>query len=197
MPPLRLTLALAALQAAPPQDSGRVARWREDLDSAVAAFLPRDRSFSAAARTRFTDRVHALGDSVPRLSDPRIVVRLAEATALSGNAHTRLYLLRNRTALRRYPVRVWWFGHELRVVRVKPGYERLLGARLSRIGDVPVRVLAQRVRPLYAGNANWARYMSTYTMTSPDVLLGLGVAGADGRVTVETHDELGGGPRRA
>jgi hypothetical protein len=192
--PLRARQAVA-LPPARQDTTGRAARWREDLDSAVSGFLPRDRSFSADARERFTERVHAIRDSVDALTDPQIVVRLAEATALSGNAHTRLYLLRNRTALRRYPVRVWWFGRELRVVRAKPGYERLLGARVTRIGGVPVRVLAQRVRPLYAANASWARYMSAYTMTSPDVLIGLGVADGDGRVTIETHDEVGGGPR--
>jgi hypothetical protein len=41
---------------------------------------------------------------------------------------------------------------------------------------------------LYAGNRSWARYISTYTMTSPEVLKGVGMLGGDGELalTVET-----------
>ena len=174
------------------QDSaGRVGRWREDLDSAVSGFLPRDRSFSASARAQFIARVHALRDSVPALTDPQLIVRLAEATALAGNAHTRLYLLRNRTALRRYPVRVWWFGRELRIVRAHPAQAALLGARIVSIGGHPPTVLAQRVRAMYAANASWARYMSAYTLTSPEVLQGIDVADSTGRVTIDANTPSG------
>ena len=35
--------------------------------------------------------------------------------ALGGNAHTRLYLVRNRTEVRRLPLRVWHFRDGFRV----------------------------------------------------------------------------------
>jgi hypothetical protein len=181
---LLLSLAVLAPFTLRAQDSTRVAAWREDLDSALTVFMARDKSFSPKARAEFMTRVRALRDSVPSLSDEQIITRLATATALAENAHTRLYLVRNRTAVRRLPVRVWWFGNELRVVRVQPGLEELLGAQVTAIGSQPIAAATRAVRPLYAGNDSWARYKSTYTLTSPELLKGLGIITTD-TVTIE------------
>ncbi len=54
-----------------------------------------------------------LQHDAPKLDDPHIMVNLAKAVALPGNAHTRLYLVRARTAVRQYPVQVWWFQEEV------------------------------------------------------------------------------------
>jgi hypothetical protein len=119
--------------------------------------------------------VASLSDSAEGKTDEEMIVGLARAVALAGNAHTRLYLLRNRTELRRLPVRVWWFSDGLFVVRARSGYEELLGARLLRICGRQVEEVRRAVRPLYAGNDSWAAYISGYTMTSPEVLAGLGI----------------------
>jgi len=199
---IRFALLLAASLGAHPlaaQDTARLRAWREDLDTVLTVFLAKDSSFAPAARAAVDARVRALRDSVDALTDEQLIVRLAAAIASSDNAHTRLYLVRNRTVVRRLPVRVWWFGSELRVVRAKEETRALLGARLTHIAGRPVAEVAQRVRPLYAGNESWARYMSTYTMTSPELLRGLGLLGAgagdgvpvravgrDGRTIVDT-----------
>jgi hypothetical protein len=170
-------------------DTGRQkltpAQWREDLQFAVDTFLARDRSFSPAARQQFRDAIAELQKTVETKSDNQIIVELATAVALAGNAHTRLYLLRNRSELRRYPIRVWWFADGLYVVRATPEYAELLGARIIRIGGHPVDRVRTAVGPLYAGNAPWRTYMSAYTMTSPDVLIGLGLIAADGKAQIE------------
>ena len=71
-----------------------------------------------------------LRNSQPReLSDAEILMRMAAVVALSGNPHTRLYLLRNRTELRRLPVRLWWFNDGLYVVRARTDHRDLLGCR--------------------------------------------------------------------
>src|SRR5207247_5049407 len=96
------------------------AQWREDLQFAVNTFLARDRSFSPVARERFRAAIARLEQNLDSKRDEQIIVELARAVALAGNAHTRLYLLRNRTELRRYPIRVWWFPEGLYVVRTTP-----------------------------------------------------------------------------
>jgi hypothetical protein len=48
-----------------------------------------------------------------------------------------------------------------------------------------VEELAREVETLFAGNASWRRYMSPYSLTSPDVLLGSGIIQGDGTVEVE------------
>ena len=191
--PLVSLLVLAQLAAAPlaAQDD-RARAWREDLDSALAVFLAKDRSFAPAARAAFARDVRALRDAAPRLSDAAIVARLAQATARSGNAHTRLYILRNRTALRRLPVRLWWFRDGLFVVRADSAHAGLLGRRVASVAGVPAERAAERAASLFAGNAAWKRYMSTYALTSPDALFGLGMTTDADAVPLVVEDSLGG-----
>ncbi|HUP28535.1 MAG TPA: hypothetical protein VM122_00070 [Usitatibacter sp.] len=173
-------LAIAAAAHATDIDA-----WREDLAVARTEFLERDKSFSPEARRRYRDEITALEAMLGRVSEEEIVVRLARAVALADNPHTRLYILRNRTELRRYPLRLWWFGAELRVVRVLPGLEKLLGARVTRMAGVPVEELRRQVAPLFAGTETWREYMSTYSMTSPEILIGLGRVGRDARLAID------------
>lgn len=156
------------------------AQWREDLQFAIDTFLARDRSFSPEARQQFRNVIADLQKTVDGKTDEQIIVELAKAVALAKNAHTRLYLLRNRSELRRYPIRVWWFSDGLYVVRTTQEYSELLGAKISRIGGRTVEQVKQAVDPLFAGNGPWHTYMSAYTMTSPDVLIGLGLIGYKG-----------------
>lgn len=167
------------------------AQWREDLQFAVDVFLARDRSFSPAARQQFRNATAELQKNADGKSDNQIIVEFAKAVALAKNAHTRLYLLRNRGELRRYPIRVWWFADGLYVVRTTPAYSELLGARVLRIAGRSADQVKQAVRPLFAGNASWATYMSAYSITSPDVLNGLGLIGADGKAEMQFTNRQG------
>jgi hypothetical protein len=167
------------------------AQWREDLQFALEAFLARDRSFSSTAREQFRSALAELQRTVDTKTDNQVIVELAKAVALAKNAHTRLYLLRNRTELRRYPIRVWWFADGLYVVRAKPEFSDLLGARILKIAGRTVGQVKQDVAPLFAGNASWRTYMSAYTMTSPDVFIGLGLVHSDGQAEIQFVNRQG------
>jgi hypothetical protein len=167
------------------------AQWREDLQFAVDTFLARDRSFSSEARQQFRNAIAEIQKTVDGKTDDQIIVEFAKAVALAKNAHTRLYLLRNRSELRRYPIRVWWFADGLYVVRATPEYSQLLGAKISRIGGRAIENLRQAVDPLFAGNASWHTYMSAYTLTSPDVLIGLGLIGSKGEAEITFTNRQG------
>jgi hypothetical protein len=171
-------------------------QWREDLQFAVDTFLERDRSFGPEARQRFRDAIADLQRTVEGKTDEQIIVELAKAVALSKNAHTRLYLLRNRSELRRYPIRVWWFADGLYVIRATPDYSELLGAKILRIGGRTVDQVKQAVDPIFAGNTAWLKYMNAYTMTSPDVLIGLGLIGSDGKAEIECKNRRGENRKR-
>jgi len=170
-PSQRLAFWLERLPLLPvPKD--RVEAWNQDLDVLIYRFLRYDRSYSDKARRRVRERVRRLRTKLASLTDQEVMVEIARIVALSGNAHTRLYIVRNRTEVRRLPVRVWWFGSELRIVRAMPEYRELLGCRLTKIGDISVYDAARRVADIKAGNKSWRRYMSTYLLTSSDVLFG-------------------------
>lgn len=139
--------------------AARVSGWQQDLDSVVAVFLPRDRSFDAEARERFVRDTHRLRDSVATLTDEQLTVRL------------------------------WWFGNDLVIVRAHAEYAALLGGRILSLARRSVADLGASVAPLYAANPSWARYLSTYLLTSPEILKGIGLLAGDSlEVTVERRD---------
>lgn len=158
-----------------PKPTNRGEAWRQDIEVVTSRFLRYDRSFSEPKREAARARLQALRAKVDRMSDQAIMVELARTVAMSGNAHTRLYLMRNRTEVRRVPFRVWWFGRELRIVRAANEYADLIGCRVTGIGRWDLPSVFSRVRNIKAGNASWQRYMSTYFLTSPDILFGAGV----------------------
>ena len=176
-PVLIAALSLSTLLLAATGDAAdvRAAAWRQDLDTLRIELAARDLSFTPATRARFQSAVTRLRERVDVLDDDAIIVGMARAVALAGNAHTRVYMLRNRTRLRRYPVRVYWLGNSLYVVRARPDLRALLGARIEAIDGRPIDALRRLVAPLFAGNASWRDYMSTYLLTSPEILHGLGV----------------------
>lgn len=153
----------------------RTSAWHEDLTVARDVFLQKDRSYSAATRQAAYEEIERTRTRVDHLTDQQIVASLARAAALSDNAHTRAYLLRNRSYWRRYPLRIWRFSDGWHVVATRTQGIPLVGGRLTHIQRVPVDQAFEKVRTLYAGNAAWADYMASYTLTSPDALLGVGL----------------------
>lgn len=158
-----------------PKPANRVEAWKQDLEVVRTRFLKYDRSFNREMRVAFEATIDELERSLPEMNDQEVIVTLSEAVALSGNAHTRLYLLRNRTELRRLPVRLYWFTDGLYVIRATSGYGDLPGCRVSRIAGRDPRSVRARVARLFAGNASWVEYKSPYFMTSPEILFGLGM----------------------
>ncbi len=156
-----------------PTPADRIEAWRQDLDVVRRRFLKYDRSFGSAARRAFAQAIDRLEASLSDLNDQEVIVALSEAVALSGNAHTRLYLLRNRVELRRLPVRVYWFSDGLFVVRATPAQRDALGCRVTAVAGRDPREVRERVARLFAGNESWVDYKSPYFMTSPEILYGL------------------------
>lgn len=158
-----------------PKPANRIEAWGQDLDALEQRFIKVDRSFSPAERAAFHEAVAATREQLPRLNDAQIVMRVAAAVALARNAHTRLYILRNRTELRRLPLRLWWFSDGLYVVRATREHRRLLGCRVDSVAGLDPRVARDMVAPAFAGNPSWRDYKSVYSLTSPEALHGMGV----------------------
>ncbi len=158
-----------------PQPANQVDAWKQDLDVVRSRFLKYDRSFDPAGRDAFAKAINELEASLPGKNDQEIIVALSRAVALSGNAHTRLYLLRNRTELRRLPVRVHWFSDGLFVVQASYGQRDKLRCRVTTIAGHDSGWIKEQVARLFAGNASWVDYKSPYFMTSPEILYGLGL----------------------
>jgi hypothetical protein len=169
-----LTFTLHPIPAYP-HPADRIEGWRQDLDALATRFAAFDRSFTPATRASFLAALAGIGRELPALDDAEVTMRIAAAIALADNGHTRLYLLRNRTELRRLPIRIWWFADQLRIVRATPEYRQLLGCRIDAIGGIQARRARDIAGRAFAGNPSWRDYMTTYTLTSPEALHGLGI----------------------
>lgn len=168
-----------------------VSAWEEDL-AAAWEFLGRDLSYSPVSRDSAVALLDSLRAEAGRLNHQQITAGLARLAALSGNAHTRAYLLRNRGWWRRYPIRIWRFVEAWYVIAARESQADVLGARLISIAGTPVDDAATAVRVLFAGNAGWSDYMAGYALTSPDALIGLGLLDGDGTTSIVVEDETGG-----
>jgi hypothetical protein len=184
---LTVALAMANATAAISRPATDDAHWREDIAVARTEFLARDLSYSDADRERAKRKLDALAANVPTLTDQEIGAELARTAALAGNAHTRAYLLRNRGWWRRYPIRIWHFSDGWRVIAVRPGQEKLLGGKIEAIGGRRIDAAAAAVKPLYPGNDAWATYMASYTLTSPDALLGVHLIRGGGETMIRVR----------
>jgi hypothetical protein len=158
-----------------PKPATRLDAWTQDLDALETRFLPVDRSFSPGEALLFREALAAIRSDLPRLTDAEVTMKMASAIALANNPHTRLYLLRNATELRRMPIRLWWFRDGLRVVRTDKQHRKLLGCKVDSIGGKPARLARDLVAPAFAGTPSWIDYKSVYSLTSPEALQGMGV----------------------
>jgi hypothetical protein len=158
-----------------PPPKNRVEAWSQDIDALTTRFIEFDKSFSAAERSMFLELLDRTMRELPELHDNQVIARLAAAIALARNAHTRLYLVRNATELRRLPVRLWWFSDGLRVVRTTPAHRGLLGCRVDDIAGITARQARDMVAPAFAGNPQWVDYKTVYSLTTAELLHGFGV----------------------
>jgi hypothetical protein len=183
------TLAFA-LRRVPdyPKPGDRVEAWAQDIEALTTRFIELDRSFSPGERALFLERLAETRARLAELNDNEVIVRLASAIALGNNAHTRLYLLRNATELRRLPVRLWWFSDGLYVVRATPEHRALLGCRIDDVAGTLARHARDRVAPAFAGNPSWVDYKSVYSLTSPEMLHGFGIVPSPDSVALGVSD---------
>jgi hypothetical protein len=156
-----------------PAPRNRVERWSQDIDVMIDRFLKYDRSYTDEQRQEATKILRNLQSALNEKTDEEVIVELSRAVARTQNAHTRLYLLRNRTVLRRYPIRLWWMSDGLFVVKATEPYRDLLACKLIKIGAHTASDVRKQVAELFAGNEPWIDYKSTYYMTSPEILSGL------------------------
>lgn len=120
-------------------------KWREDLRF-IADELPKrhKNAFHTASREQFEKAVADLDKQIPMLNDTQIVFGLAKLFAMVGDGHTFLHW---NWAFDSVPMRLFWFGKELRVSKVSQDFPRLNGAKLVKIGGVSVEEIFRRSQP--------------------------------------------------
>lgn len=140
--------ALAANALAPALEL-RPAQWREDLRF-LASELPKRHAnaFFSLSRAEFDAEIASLDKRLDTANSDEVFVGLQQIIKTIGDGHTGLG--KPPVDRRVMPLEFAKFAGEFRVAGVGPGYEAALGARLLKVGDVPVAEAWNRVLTLTA-----------------------------------------------
>jgi len=152
----------------------REERWQQDI-GVLARQLPARHPdlFFRLPQSLFEDEVRVLRQSIPSLSDTDIVVRMMRLVALVGDAHTTLDGLRSG-GFRRIPLRFEVFADGVYVTGASEAYQEAVGARLSRVGDVPTVAVLDALREVIShDNEAWLRFRFPSFLVVPEVLTAL------------------------
>jgi hypothetical protein len=158
-------------------------QWHEDLRYFARELPKRHKNvYHATSKEQFDRAVAELDAAIPSLQDHQIIVRMMQIAASVGDGHTGVHL---PPSFKRYPLRLEWFGNDLRVTAASTDYEKALGARVVKIGAMTIDDVQARVASCFPSaeneNAWYVLATSPAFLASPEVLHTLGVVPELGR----------------
>jgi len=147
-----------------------------------------ERSMDAADRVRFDAALDAVRAEMGGMSDAEFQLGLARVQAVIDNGHSNASASRMVQPFARLPVRSAFMAGELRILRVLPGFEDLLGARVTHINGEAVETVARRFRDAFGGNDEYFATVVPLLMETPDYLAAAGLGAADTIYRLELAD---------
>ncbi len=181
---------LVAQRTGGPNQSLTKEQWRQDLQY-LAKELPRrhKNAFHTVSKEEFARALTELDAAIPSLQEHEILVGLRRIVALIGDAHTALGPPEN---FHRYPLTLYWFGNDLRVLRTTSQYKRALGTRVRGIGGLSLAEATAKVNTLVPHeNDQFVRYSDVSLMPLAEVLQALKIAADLQRTQWTFEDDKG------
>lgn len=167
-------------------------QWREDLQF-LARELPKRHAnaFHFTPRDRFEKAVADLDSQLEHADSDTAWVGLQRLVSLVGDAHT--YLQTPQDSASDLPIDIARFGEDYRVVSVDRGLEYALGARVIKVGDVPIARAAELCKELFSRDENPTSSDSfvNNALTSGGTLHGLGITNDRNLVRYTLVDDTG------
>jgi hypothetical protein len=145
-----LTSALALGQSTIP--ALRVEQWRQDLDYFVKEVSTKHREpYHFIDKAGFDKAATSLRERIASMKDYEVVVGLQQLAALIGDGHT---FINTSDLYARFPLEVFWFGNDLRVIRAAPEYKQALGAKIIEIGSFSIDEVKSKLEHLIPRGEN-------------------------------------------
>lgn len=171
----------ATAQAQKASDNSTLSKtqWREDLQYLARELPKRHKNlYHNVSREQFEKSVKELDAAIPTLEDYQIAVRMLQITAKIGDGHTGVVMPAWFKVL---PLRLYWFGDQLRVTHAADSYREALGARVIKIGGLGIKEVKQRLiatvlSEVESKNEWYVLSVSASWMSSPEVLQTIGIA---------------------
>lgn len=165
-------------------------QWRADIRFLASEIARHHRDpYHAITKSEFDGRVGALVGRVPDADEDEIVVGLQSLAAAIGDGHT---FLAASERYRRYPLRLFWYGNELRVVGTTAASRAALGKRVVALNELPVAAVDTRLQALIPQRESaWYRLNASADLfTQVEPLAALGIVPRSGQATlILAHDD--------
>lgn len=167
-------------------------QWREDL-AFLAAELPKRHKnlFFKLTEDQWKQKVKALDDAIPNLTEAGVLAGLLELTASIGDQHTGIgnYGSKSLTPL---PVACHWFSDGIFVVGAAEEYRDVVGCRVEKIGNIAVEEACDKLTKLFVSESESSkRNMAPQFLMVPQFLKALGIIPSDEVVSVSLRDAKG------
>ena len=149
----------------------------QDLD--YLSKLPQvDHSFSSEEEQRFHAFVDELREQISSLNETEFSMQIARAAAISKNGHTNVHPYNLVGHMNSLPVRFFWFGDGLHIVRARAPHAELIGARVTSYDNQKPEALLAALAPYHSGTSDLLRFESPLFFASPEAMRAAGVEGA-------------------
>lgn len=165
--------------------------WRRDLDYFVNEITTKHRDpYHFTNKTEFDRAVVDLRERIASLKDYEVVVGLQHLAALVGDGHT---FIETSDLYKKFPLSVFGFGGDLRVMRAAPEYEKATGTKIVAIGAFSIREVQSRLQQLIPRGENewYVLNSSAEQITKVEPLAALGLLSDLGPSDFTFEDDSG------
>jgi len=185
----RRSLALALLLLAPASLLANTAgQWQADVAFVVAQIESRHPNpFLHVSKQQFEAAANSLSQQIPQMTDHQVTISLMKLVAMLEDGHTAIY-----SPYTPLPIRFRWFSDGLFVNAASSDYSRALGAKVVRIGNIPVdQAYAAMSAIISHENDQWVREITETYLATAELLDGLGIASGSAPVPYVFEDLSG------
>jgi hypothetical protein len=167
------------------KDAGIRAAQLADIKVVRTQYLPKEMAYSPATRALAEAQLDKLERQAGSLSPAQFLVGLAQAGALTDNAHSGLRVSDPQASFKaRLPVRLLWFPDQLIVARAYGMAADLAGARVIKIEGRSPEALYEASKVLLGGSDAGRKHWLNQWIESAGVLHALGVAKSPDRLSL-------------
>ena len=158
------------------------AQWRQDIAYLIGTLTAvHPAPYHRIPEAQFRTAAQSLERDLAHLSAEQVALRMMAIVALAHDGHTRLQpggrVFRRERA---FPLRIERFTDGFYVVATLPAERSLLGARVERLGGVPVQAAWDSVLTISVGDNLFGRMTGVVLLlTMPEVLTGLELSTRD------------------
>jgi len=154
------------------------AEWRADLDYLARELPLRHPAFyELVPEDRFEARVAGLKNRIEDMDDIQIKGEFSKIVAMMNDAHSYPNIFSFNLDWHMYPLDIYWFDDDIYVVNASREYRDLIGARLLKVNDTPVRKAIEAVRPfLSAENEFGIKSRNAGTILTAEWLYASGIS---------------------